>query len=139
MRQRELTPPLTIERIANESNSSDLHSDDIDRLRGQLWVGLMVTTIIILGISFAARQIMHDPTPPSSVAILGTLNAIAFANLYFRKTRHAHLLQGIYVVCIHLAVPPVLVLYGGTRGFGDIALLVAIFLALLYGWRRWMY
>jgi signal transduction histidine kinase len=99
----------------------------------------MVTTVVILGISFAARQIMHDPTPPSSVAILGTLNAIAFANLYFRKTRHAHLLQGIYVLCIHLAVAPVLVLYGGTRGFGDIALLVAIFLALLYGWRRWMY
>jgi len=34
---------------------------------------------------------------------------------------------------------PVLLLYGGTRGFGDVALLIAIFLAVLYGWRRWMY
>src|SRR4051812_28456538 len=112
--QRELTSSLSTEQATTETNSADLHSDDIDRLRSQLWVGLMVTTVIILGISVIARQIMHDPTPPSSVVILGTLNAIAFANLYFRKTRHAHLLQGIYVLCIHLAVAPVLVLYGGT-------------------------
>jgi signal transduction histidine kinase len=138
-RQREMIPSLSTESVSTVSNSSDLHSDDIDRLRGQLWVGLMVTTVIILALTFAARVIMHDPQPPLSVVILGTLNGIAFANLYFRKTRHAHVAQGIYVVCIHLAVPPVLVLYGGTRGFGDVALLVAVFVALLYGWRRWMY
>lgn len=34
---------------------------------------------------------------------------------------------------MHLAVPPVLIFYGGTRGFGDIALYMAILLALLYG------
>ncbi len=137
--QPELAPSLSSEIVSANFNSSDLHSDDIDRLRGQLWVGLMITTVIILALSFVARLIMHDPTPPSSVVILGTLNTIAIANLYFRKTRHAHVAQGIYVFCIHLAVPAVLVLYGGTRGFGDIALLVAVFVALLYGWRRWMY
>jgi signal transduction histidine kinase len=132
-------PSLKSTPVAAEFVSSDLHSDDIDRLRGQLWVGLMVTTIIVLALTFVARLLMRDPTPPLSVVLLGTLNAIAIANLYFRKTRHAHIAQSIYVFCIHLAVPPVLVLYGGTRGFGDIALLIAIFVALLYGWRRWMH
>ncbi len=138
-RTLEITPSLSKEYVSAGSHTPDLHSDDIDRLSGQLWVGLMVTTLIILAITFIARLIMHDPTPPLSVVILGMLNAIAIANLYFRKTRYAHMVQGIYVFCIHIAVPPVLVLYGGTRGFGDIALLVAIFLVLLYGWRRWMF
>src|ERR1700712_5662161 len=100
-RQLEITPSLSKERVSAGSNTPDLHSDDIDRLRGQLWVGLMVTTLIILGISLIARIIMHDPTPPLSDVILGTLNAIAIANLYFRKTSYAHLAQGIYVFCIH--------------------------------------
>ncbi len=117
----------------------DLHSDNINRLREQLWIGFFVTTILVLAITSIARRIMNDPTPPLSFVILGTLFTICFVNLYFLRTRHARLAQGIYVVCIHCAVPPVLVLYGGTRGFGDIALLVAVFLALLYGWRRWMY
>jgi signal transduction histidine kinase len=98
----------------------------------------MVTTCVVLAVTFIARLRMNDPTPPLSIVILVTLNAIALANLYFHNTRHAHITQGIYTACIHLAVPPVLVLYGGTRGFGDIALLVAVSLTLLYGWRRWM-
>jgi signal transduction histidine kinase len=138
-RLREIIPSLTTESVSTGSHSPDLHSDEIDRLRGQLWVGLMVTTLIVLAITFTARLIMNDPTPPLSVAILGSLITIALANLYYRKTRYAHIVQGIYVFCIHLAVPPVLVLYGGTRGFGDIALLIAVILVLLYGWRRWMF
>ncbi len=137
--QQELVPSLHTERVTAAVQSPDLHSDEIDRLRGQLWVGLMVTTLIVLAITFTARQIMNDLTPPLSVAILGSLISIAIANLYFRKTQYAHITQGIYVLCIHIAVPPVLVLYGGTRGFGDVALLIAVVLALLYGWRRWMF
>lgn len=137
--QREINSPLSMGSVSAEAISPDLHSDEIDRLRDQLWVGLMVTTLLVLALTFAARVLMHDPTPPLSVVILGSLNAIALANLYYRKTRYAHIAQGIYVVCIHFAVPPVLVLYGGTRGFGDVALLIAVILALLYGWRRWMF
>jgi signal transduction histidine kinase len=136
-RQREITP--SPEFISADFNSSDLHSDDIDRLRGQLWAGLMIATIVVLTSTFIARIVMGDGTPPSSVVILVALNGMALANLFLLKTRHAHLLQGIWVFCIHMAVSPVLVLYGGTRGFGDIALVIAIFVALLYGWRRWMY
>jgi signal transduction histidine kinase len=117
----------------------DLHSNDINRLRDQLWIGFFVTTIVVLVITSVARRIMGDVQPPLSFVLLITLVSIAVANLYFLRTRHAHFLQGIYVVCIHLAVPPVLVLYGGTRGFGDVALLTAVFVTLLYGWRRWMY
>jgi signal transduction histidine kinase len=119
-------------------HSPDLHTTEIDRLRDQLWFGLMVTTFLVLAITFTARVLMGNPTPPLSIVIMGSLNAIVFANLYLRRTRHARVAQGIYTFCIHLAVPPVLVLYGGTRGFGDVALLTAVMVALLYGWRRWM-
>jgi signal transduction histidine kinase len=137
VRQREITPSPGP--VPADFDSADLHSDDIDRLRNQLWAGLMIATIVVLTSTFIARIVMGDPTPPTSIVILVALNGMALANLYFLKTRHAHLLQGIWVFCIHMAVAPVLVLYGGTRGFGDIALVIAIFVALLYGWRRWMY
>lgn len=137
--QQQLTPAPMSEPASSEVPPSDLHSRDINRLREQLWIGFFVTTIVVLVITSAARRIMNDPTPPLSIVLLGALITIAVANLYLLRTRHAHLAQGIYVLCIHFAVPPVLVLYGGTRGFGDIALLTAVFVALLYGWRRWMY
>ncbi len=135
----DIMPSFATQPLVAEVDSADLHSDDIDRLRGQLWVGLMLATIVVLAITAVARHLMNDPTPPSSIAILGALNGIALANLYFRKRRYAHIAQGLYVLCIHLAVPPVLVLYGGTRGFGDVALLIAVIVAFLFGWRRWMF
>ncbi len=118
--------------------SSKLQADDITRLRDQLWVGLMLVTIVVLVVTLAARYVMGDPTPVTSLLIQGTLHAVAFANLLLRNTRHASVAQGLYVICIHLAVPPVFILYGGTRGFGDVALLTAVIVAMLYGWRRWM-
>ncbi len=138
-RQQDPTSTLNMKLVAGQPNLPDLHSDDMDRLRGQLWIGLMVATLVVLTITFTARQLMNDPTPPLSVAILGSLISIALANLYYLKTPYSYIMQGIYVFCIHLAVPPVLLLYGGTRGFGDIAFLIAVILALLYGWRRWMF
>ncbi len=120
-------------------NSADLHNDDINRLRNQLWIGLMVTTFFILSITLIARYMMGDPTPPLSLLIQGTLHSVVFANLFLRKTRYVSITQGIFVICIHLAVPPVFILYGGTRGFGDVALLTAICVSMLYGWRRWMF
>lgn len=136
---REIVPFPRTPPQSTVSEPADLHSDEIDRLRDQLWIGLMVATIVVLVLTSAARVIMRDPTPPSSLIILGTLVSLAIANIYYLKTPRAHLFQGIYVVCIHLAVPPVLVLYGGTRGFGDVALLIAVILTPLYGWRRWMF
>ncbi len=120
-------------------DTADLHNDEINRLRDQLWIGLMVTTFVVLLITLIARRVMGDPTPPLSLVIQGTLHAVVFANLLLRKTRYAVIAQGIYVLCIHLAVPVVFILYGGTRGFGDVALLTAVCVSLLYGWRRWMF
>ncbi|MCW1967829.1 MAG: sensor histidine kinase [Anaerolineae bacterium] len=129
------------EKAASQTTSvflADLHNDDINRLRSQLWMGLMVTTFCVLFITLIARHLRGDPTPPMSLLIQGSLYAVVFANVLLRKTRHANFVQGIYVVCIHLAVPTVFVLYGGTRGFGDVALLTAVIVSMLYGWRRWM-
>jgi signal transduction histidine kinase len=137
--QRRVMPAIVPQLASAEVRSSDLHSRDIDRLRDQLWIGFFVTTIVVLVITSVARRLMGEAQPLLSYVILFTLISIAIAGLSLLRTRHAPLVQGIYVVCIHLAVPPVLVLYGGTRGFGDIALLTAVFVALLYGWRRWMY
>jgi signal transduction histidine kinase len=119
-------------------NGIDLHNAEIDRLRDQLWVGLMVVTFLVLVITRVVRMRAGETMPPLSWLIQGMLHLMVFANLFLRKTRYASLVRGIFVVCIHLAVPPVLVFYGGTRGFGDIALFSTVLLSLLYGWRRWM-
>jgi signal transduction histidine kinase len=118
----------------------DLHSADINRLREQLWIGVFVTTIVVMVITYVVLLVLiqNDPFTLSSQVIVGTLITVCFANLYFLKTHHAQLAQGIYVLCVHLAVPIVLVLHGGLRGFGDLGLMVGALVALLYGWRRWM-
>ena len=121
-----------------DNNGVDLHNPEIDRLRDQLWVGLMVVTFLVLVITRVARMSRGETMPPLSWLIQGMLHLMVFANLFLRKTRYASLVQGIFVVCVHLAVPLVLVFYGGTRGFGDIALFCTVLVSLLYGWRRWM-
>ncbi len=136
--QQPLALASSLRKSSTTTYSSDLHSDDINRLREQLWLGVFVTTIVVIAITYGILLFLNDPFTLSSQMIVGTLFAVSFANLYFLRTPYAHLAQGVYVLCIHLAVPPVLVLHGGIRGFGDLALMVAIILALLYGWRRWM-
>ena len=116
-----------------------LQQENLDTLRNQLWLGLFVTNLIVLVVTFIARYLSGEGQGTASLIIQGSMWVIALTNIYFRKSRYASLLQGIYVVCIHLIVPLVFVLYGGTRGFGDIALFVAVVLTLLYGWRRWMF
>jgi hypothetical protein len=99
----------------------------------------MVVTFLVLVITRVARMSRGETMPPLSWLIQGMLHLMVFANLFLRKTRYASLVRGIFVVCIHLAVPLVLVFYGGTRGFGDIALFSTVLLSLLYGWRHWMF
>ena len=94
-------------------------------------VGVVVCTWVV-------RMSRGETMPPLSWLIQGMLHLIVFANLFLRKTRYASLVRCIFVVCIHLGVSLVLVFYGGTRGFGDIALFCTVLVSLLYGWRRWM-
>lgn len=140
MNRQQMMTPLSIRaRETTPYQSADLHSTEIDRLREQLWIGVFVTTIVVIVITYAVLLfLMNEPFTLSSQVIVGILLVVCFANLYFLKTRYAHLAQGIFVLSVHLAVPPALVLHGGIRGFGDLGFMVALVVAFLYGWRRWM-
>jgi signal transduction histidine kinase len=115
------------------------HTDELNRRTNQLWIGIWIVTILVLVSTFIVRRLIGNSTSPLSIAIHIILNGLVVANLWLITTKYARIAQGIYVFAIHLAVPPVLVLYGGTRGFGDIALYMAILVALLYGWQPWMF
>lgn len=116
-----------------------LRTDELNRRTNQLWIGIWVATILILVSTFIVRRLTGNSTSPLSIAIQIILNGLVVTNLFLINTQYARIAQGIYVFAIHLAVSPVLVFYGGTRGFGDIALYMAILFALLYGWQPWMF
>jgi signal transduction histidine kinase len=119
--------------------ATDLHNNELDRRRNQLWLGLWSVTVFVLILTFVARRSAGEPINPLSVLIQVPLYCLVLANFIFMKTRYAQITKGLYVLCIHLAVPPVFVLYGGTRGFGDIALFTTVIVTMLYGWRPWMF
>ncbi|MFZ0546544.1 MAG: histidine kinase dimerization/phosphoacceptor domain-containing protein [Candidatus Promineifilaceae bacterium] len=119
--------------------ATQLHNDELDRRRNQLWVGLWSVTILVLVVTFIARRIAGEPVNPLSLVMQVMLYGLVLANFILIRTRYGQITKGLFVFCIHLAVPPVFVLYGGTRGFGDIALFTAVIVAMLYGWRPWMF
>lgn len=118
--------------------ASPLRTDELDRRTNQLWIGILIATILVLVSTFIVRRLTGNSISPLSIVIQIILNGLVVANIVLINTKYARIAQGIYVFAIHLAVPLVLVFYGGTRGFGDIALYMAILLALLYGWQPWM-
>ena len=65
--------------------------------------------------------------PPSSLPTLP-----------YAKTTYAPGLRTLYTLLLHLITPVVLILFGGTRGFGDIAIFIIVMVSLLHGLRRWM-
>jgi hypothetical protein len=113
--------------------------DELDRRTTQLWIGIWIATIFVLLSTFIVRRLTGNSTTPLAITMQVVLNGLVIANFWLINTRYARLAQGCYVFAVHLAVPPVLVFYGGTGGFGDIALYMAILLTLLYGWQRWMF
>lgn len=125
----------------SEPRSADafVHTDELDRRTRQLWIGIWLATIFVLLSTFVVRRLTGNSTTPLAITMQVILNGLVIANLWLINTSYARLAQGIYVFAIHLAVPPVLIFYGGTGGFGDIALYMAILIALLYGWQRWMF
>ncbi len=116
-----------------------LHTDELQRRTNQLWIGIWIATILVLVSTFIVRRLTGNDTAPLSIAIHIVLSGLVVANFLLINTAYARIAQGIFVFASHLAVPPILVLYGETRGFGDIALYMAILLALLYGWQPWMF
>lgn len=119
--------------------ASPLRTDELDRRTNQLWIGIWIATILVLVSTFIVRRLTGNSVSPLSIVIQITLNGLVVANILLINTKYAQIAKGIFVFAIHLAVPPVLAFYGGTRGFGDIALYMAILLALLYGWQPWMF
>jgi signal transduction histidine kinase len=119
--------------------ASSFRTDELNRRTNQLWIGIWIVTILILVSTFIVRRLTGNSISPLGITIHLLLNGLVVANILLINTRYAHITKGIFVFAMHLAVPPVLIFYGGTRGFGDIALYMAILLALLYGWQRWMF
>jgi signal transduction histidine kinase len=116
-----------------------LRTDELQRRTNQLWIGIWVATLLILVSTFIVRRLTGNSISPLGIVIQLLLNGLIVANIVLINTRYAQMTKGIFVFAMHLAVPPVLIFYGGTRGFGDIALYMAILLALLYGWQPWMF
>lgn len=133
-------PNSMLKSTSNELHKivAHLHTGELKRHTNQLWIGIWIATILVLGGTFVMRRLTGNSTTPLAIAIQLVLNGLVAVNLLLINTRYARRAQGIFVFAIHLAVPPVLLLYGGTRGFGDIALYMAILFALLYGWQWWM-
>lgn len=115
-----------------------LQTDELERRTNQLWIGIWIATILVLVSTFIMRRLTGNSTTPLAIVLQSVLNGLVVVNLLLIKSRYARLAQGIFVFAIHLAVPPVLLRYGGTRGFGDLALYMAVLLGVLYGWQRWM-
>ena len=114
-------------------------TDELNRRIDQLWIGLWVLTSLVLVSTFIIRRLTGNPISVPAIIIQIALNGLVLFNLIAIKTRYAPMAKGLFVFTIHLTVPLVLILFGGTRGFGDVALIMAILLAMLHGWRRWMF
>lgn len=118
--------------------ATQLQTDGLNRRINQLWVVIWLTTLAIMLGTFFYRRTTGNPTTTISILLQIIINGVALANLILLNTKHARFTQGLFVFVLHLAVPPVLILFGGTRGFGDIAIFMVILVSMLYGWQRWM-
>ena len=121
---------------------NEIEAKPFARLREQLWLALMVTNLTVFVISRIVRTIWGSYEAGESwisFLLLGSISALIIANIALRNTRHSKLLQGMYTLLLHLVTPVVLYLFGGTRGFGDISILVTVAVSVLYGFRRWMW
>ncbi|MEA4908283.1 MAG: hypothetical protein VB089_11720 [Anaerolineaceae bacterium] len=93
--------------------ATELHTEELNRRRNQLWVGLWSATVVVLVVTFIARRVSGEPVSPLAILIHVTLNSLVLANFIFMRTRYSPVLQGIYVLCIHLAVPSMMLQPGG--------------------------
>lgn len=114
------------------------YTDELQRHTNRLWLGIWLATVLILVGALVARRLAGYSIAPLSLALEAAGNGLVIANFCLMRTRYARLAQGIYVFVFHMFVPVVMIFYGGTHGFGDIALYMGILLGLLYGWKRWM-
>ncbi|MEM7801556.1 MAG: sensor histidine kinase [Chloroflexota bacterium] len=118
--------------------ATEVQTDELKQRIDQLWISIWITTLLILTSTFTVRWMTGNPVTLPSVIIQIILNGLAIGNLILLKTQYARVAQGLFVFALHLTVPPVLILFGGTRGYGDIALVMVILVSMLHGGQRWM-
>ena len=120
-------------------DSAELYDQVINKLRGQVWMSLMILTLITVtgGRWLRADSGFARPTLVGWFLIL-TFYALVIGGTLLRNTKHVVVFQTLYMVMLHAAIPLSFLFFGGTQGFGDVTLFTAILLAILYGFRRWM-
>lgn len=129
-------PPLSPPR---QFDTAELYEQAIGKLRGQVWLSLMILTLITVtgGRWLRADSGFASPTPVGWFLII-TFYALVIGGILLRNTKHVVVFQTLYTVMLHAAIPLSFLFFGGTQGFGDVTLFTAILLAILYGFRRWM-
>ncbi len=119
--------------------SDNLYEQALLTLRRQLWTGVMLFVMFAQFSTRLVRYLSGVESTTVAVVIQVIVYIVVILGLLLRNSSYAHQMQTVFLICMHLVVPTVTLLYGGVRGFGDIALLGSIMLTAVYGWRRWMY
>ena len=120
-------------------NSAEIYDEAILRLRGQMWVGILVFTFLAQAVTRLLRIRAGIKAEPLAIVIQIAIYAVIIVGLLLRKTRYAVTMQSLFQICLHLAMPFIILAYGGTRGLGDVALFACLIVAMLYGLQRWMW
>lgn len=120
-------------------DNATLYDQAVAQLRRQVWVGVLVFTLVALISTRLVRYLAGVESTPIAVGIQLVMYSVIIAGLILRNSRHAPRMQVIFLACVHLVVPVVTLLYGGSQGFGDVTLFLCLVISALYGWRRWMY
>ena len=136
----EINLQLPVDDVELDINSAEIYNQAIDKLRAQVWVGLMLISLSILFILryLRFRNGFTEPTPLGLALMLG-FGAVLLGGLAATRTRYATYFQTLYIVAMHVNVPISLLYFGGAQGSGDINLFATIMVSCLYGLRRWMY
>lgn len=132
-------PDAMISQYDRQFDSADLYEQAIGKLRGQVWLSLMILTMItVTGGRWLRADSGFASPPPVGWFLILTFYALAIGGILLRNTKHVVIFQTLYTIMLHAAIPLSFLFFGGTQGFGDLTLSTAIMLAILYGFRRWM-
>lgn len=120
-------------------DTSAIYDAAVERLRSQLWVGMLTFTLISLITTRLLRYVAGVRSTPLAIVIQLLFYTVIIAGLLLRNTRHTMTMRTTFLLVIHLTLPPVILVYGGNQGFGDLMFFLCVVVSAVYGWRRWMF
>lgn len=128
--------PMSDKRLS----SAEIYENAITTLRRQVWVGLMLISLLALVLTriLRIRDGYTTPTPLGRASMIA-FAAIIISGLLLRNSLFAPRLQSLFVAAMLFNTPISLLFFGGAQGIGDLTLFGSVIIALLYGFRRWMY